>query len=517
MKIWFFGLVVIAIAATAVPPASAKLAASPWPMFGHDLQHTGQSYYRGPETPILAWSYRTNRIVDSSAALGVDGRVYVGSRDNVFYAFNPNGALAWSFTTGQEIPVSPAIDDAGRMYFGSFDGRSYCVGSSGSLVWSYANGGIFSAPALGPDGIVYTGGSFTDHNFYALTAVGGTLIWSYRTGGMTSSSPAYGNDGRMYGGSLDANLYAITPAGTLAWSYRTDHFILTAAIDAAGRIYIGSGDNNIYAFDSKGSLSWSFVTGSFLSASPALSMKGAIHIGSEDGNYYSLSPSGALIWSYRSGDEILSSVTIGVDGRLYAGSTDNNVYALNSNGTFLWSYLTPFSIWSSPAIGSDGRIYAGANDNNLYAFAGPPPNYINLSVMPAPVIPGDKVTFGYSCDFGTWDYEGDPVDIYLAAIKDPVVGDAPSTVGDALGGGTVYLFGPRMVPYRYTGAVQGPTFSSLSFPPLPTSGSVSIRVPAVAGLKGNYVFAAAFIRHGAGSFVRTDGLPVENSNIFVIQ
>jgi hypothetical protein len=34
--------------------------------------------------------------------------------------------------------------------------------------------------------------------------------------------------------------------------------------------------------------------------------------------------------------------------------------------------------------------------------------------------------------------------------------------------------------------------------------------------KGDYVFASAFIRQDTRNFVRTDGKPVENSNLFTI-
>ncbi len=43
----------------------------------------------------------------------------------------------------------------------------------------------------------------------------GTLKWEFTAcGGDTYSSPAIGADGTIYVGSLDGNLYAITPGGT---------------------------------------------------------------------------------------------------------------------------------------------------------------------------------------------------------------------------------------------------------------------------------------------------------------
>ena len=80
--------------------AHAELAESPWPMFCHDLQHTGRSPYTGPSSPALKWSYTTGLNVESSPAIGADGTIYVGSYDNKIYAINPDGTLKWSYTTG---------------------------------------------------------------------------------------------------------------------------------------------------------------------------------------------------------------------------------------------------------------------------------------------------------------------------------------------------------------------------------------------------------------------------------
>jgi outer membrane protein assembly factor BamB len=393
----FFGMVTFCFMIVLfVLPLHAQLADSPWPMFCHDLRHTGQSSYRGPEACVLAWSYLTGEIVDSSAALGTDGNVYVGSRDNEFYAFRSDGTLAWSFTAGDEIPSPPAVDASGRIYFGSFDDNIYCVGSSGSLRWSYTNGSVFSCPAIATDGSIYTGSNILPAaNLFALTSAG-AFRWSYLASNWVSSSPAIDHDGRIYFGSLDNNLYAIEPMGALAWSYHTSGYAITASVGTDGRVYIGSGDKNFYAISSGGALEWSFETGLPVSAGQALSSTGAIYIGSEDKNFYGLSSAGALLWSYASDDEIFSSAAVGVDGRLYTGSTDNNIYALNSNGTLLWSYITPFSIWSSPAIGSDGRVYVGANDYNLYVFEGPPTPTPTPTVTPIIDLIPNKTSFSTS-------------------------------------------------------------------------------------------------------------------------
>jgi hypothetical protein len=122
------------------------------------------------------------------------------------------------------------------------------------------------------------------------------------------------------------------------------------------------------------------------------------------------------------------------------------------------------------------------------------------------------------CDFSTWNYKGVRVDVYLAAIRNPKVQGGPSSVSDALGGGAVYLYGPGMKSvYRYKGKVGKPTYSNVAFPPVATAGSIDITTPTSSSLKGDYLFATAFIRRDTKTFVRTDGKPVENSNLFTIR
>jgi hypothetical protein len=98
---------------------------SPWPVFGHDPQRTGQSQYNGPQTNNVRWSYTTGRRVSSSPAIGADGTVYVGSYDDKLYALGPDGSLKWSYTTGDWVESSPAIGADGTLYVGSHDGKLY--------------------------------------------------------------------------------------------------------------------------------------------------------------------------------------------------------------------------------------------------------------------------------------------------------------------------------------------------------------------------------------------------------
>ncbi len=166
------------MAAAALTVSHAQLASSPWPMFHHDLWHTGLSPYDTSANPGLPkWAFaNSDEISWSSAVIAPDRAIYSGSDDDNIYAVNPDGTLKWKFPTG---------------------------------------GPIWSAPAIGTDGTIHCGSD--DHNLYALTDEGQgnvTEKWVFATGSDVRSSPAIGADGTIYVGSQDDNLF-LSPIGDL--------------------------------------------------------------------------------------------------------------------------------------------------------------------------------------------------------------------------------------------------------------------------------------------------------------
>ncbi len=239
-------LVLIISVGPMVEKVKAELANTPWPMFHHDLKHTGQSPYLGAQDNNRKWSYTTGDAILSSPAIGSDGTIYVGSYDKKLYAINKDGTLKWSYATGSYIESSPAIGIDGTIYVGSYDHKLYAINPDGTLKWSYTTGGyIYSSPAIGSDGTIYVGSD--DHKLYAINP-DGTSKWSYTTGGYIESSPAIGSDGTIYVGSYNKNLYAINQNGTSKWSYTTGAIIISSpAIGSDGTIYVGSFDDKLYA------------------------------------------------------------------------------------------------------------------------------------------------------------------------------------------------------------------------------------------------------------------------------
>jgi len=362
---WLVCLLVLSTLSTVI--AYADPDTDWWPMFRHDLTHTGYSTSKAPDTNNVLWSYTTGSFVDSSPAVA-DGKVYVGSSDDKVYCLDAaTGSLMWSYPTGYWVRSSPAVAD-GKVYVGSSDDKVYCLDAiSGSLVWSFPTGGdVWSSPAVA-DGKVYVGS--WDNNVYCLDAVSGSLVWGFPIGGGVLSSPAVA-DGKVYVGSWDNNVYCLDAAtGSLIWSYPTGSYVSSSPAVADGKVYVSSWDNNVYCLDAvSGSLVWSFPIGGGVVSSPAVA-DGKVYVGSRDWNVYCLdAATGTLIWSYTTGDGVFSSPAV-ADGKVYVGSYDYNVYCLDAaTGSLIWSYPTGSNVYSSPAV-AIGKVYVGSYDGKVYCFA----------------------------------------------------------------------------------------------------------------------------------------------------
>ncbi len=385
--------------------SAAGLADSPWPKSGHDLNNTGQSQYKGPQTNTTKWNYTTNGSITFSPVIGSDGIIYFGSWDNHLYALNPNGTQKWNYTTSGWISTSPAIGSDGTIYFGSWDNNTYALDPNGTQKWNYTTKGqILSSPAIDNDGTIYFGDA--DGNLYALNP-NGTLKWNFTTGHLIFSSPAIGSGGIIYFGCDDHNLYALNSNGTLKWNYTTGNYVSSSpAIGSDGTIYFGGEDNNTYALNSNGTLKWIYTTVSYVTSSPTIGNDGTIYIGSSDHNLYALNTDGTLKWNFTTGGGV-SSPVIGSDGTIYLGSNDGNLYALNSNGTQKWNYIAGGGV-GYPAIGGDGTLYF-RNGNSLYAIQDKLPAVVSVDpVNNAVNVQANKVinlTFSNPIEMGSGQIE----------------------------------------------------------------------------------------------------------------
>ena len=247
-----------------------------------------------------------------------------------------------------------------------------------NLLWTYeTTGDIQASVVVNENGRIYFGS--LDNNLYCLNPDGVTLAWTYTTGGWVRNTPALGAEGKVYFGSRDNNFYCLNSDSSLSWSYATGWEVVSPPIIGIyGSIYVGGWDHNLYCFNYNGTLAWSYLSDFAVWSSPALDAEGNIYFGSWGDPYvnyvYSLDPGGSLNWSYQIGRGVLGSASIGSNGNIYIGAMDKNFYCFNSDGTLKWRYETGqinegrHGIKGAAAIDIEGRVYFGAEDNFLYCL-----------------------------------------------------------------------------------------------------------------------------------------------------
>jgi outer membrane protein assembly factor BamB len=184
----------------------------------------------------------------------VFGNVNVlGGRGNVFAVDAETGEIIWQFGRDGSVAASPAI--AGdHALVGAFDGylRALSV-ETGALAWEAgARDHLYASPAVvpGPDGSPMVVQPAADGTVYAFDAATGTPRWAFDWGAPMRSSPAVDPDGRIYLGTGDGHLLALSPDGTLDWALRLitdprDDLNASPALGRAG-IYIAGESGEVF-------------------------------------------------------------------------------------------------------------------------------------------------------------------------------------------------------------------------------------------------------------------------------
>jgi outer membrane protein assembly factor BamB len=371
-------------------PASAPVGR---PMYQMDPQHTGRSPHAGPRQAVVLRTFDTANPgfetpdpgdprpeIQSSAAIGPDGTIYIGSFPGHLFALrDPGGGdrleLIWRFHPpgASSFHATPALSADGTVYIGFSTGgvtpeargtfyalKAPASGIDAQVLWSVdlGLGRQTSSPTLGPDGTIYVVSGAG--KLFAL-APDGTVNWTVQTGPALKAAPAVGADGTVYVASMDGNLYAIAvppgagaKEGWVRWSFAFDEHrgstpLVTAAVPPPGADAIGSG------------------------ASPTLGPDGTIYVGANNSNFYAVTPDGKLKWLYEAEREVAgiwSSAALSPDGgTLYFGANKGGIYALNAaDGSPRWQFKIYGSVYTSPTLDSKGTLYTGSTIGRVFAL-----------------------------------------------------------------------------------------------------------------------------------------------------
>jgi outer membrane protein assembly factor BamB len=214
----------------------------------------------------------------------------------------------------------------------------------------------------------------TGRSPYSTENVTGLEKWRFRCYGVDDGI-VIDNDGVIYFGNKNYNIYAIYPNGTKKWKYQTDGRVTSSpALAEDGTLYVGSWDWKLYALNSTtGGIKWKISLGDVTTGSPVIGEDGTIYVGimgpgQDKGRIWAINPNGTKQWYYDTGYWITGGPAIGDDGTIYCGSGDTYFYALNPNGTLKWRFKTGHYIKGTPSIAEDGTVYIGSWDDYLYAL-----------------------------------------------------------------------------------------------------------------------------------------------------
>lgn len=242
----------------------------------------------------------------------------------------------------------------------------------------------------------------TGLSLYDTSKVTGAVKWTFEMEEGTESSPTIAEDGTIYFGSHDGNLYALNSDGTLKWKFKPAEpiynqpwqryaaILSSPAIAEDGTVYVIAPDDYLYAVEDgkekwKFPLKWNAID---FWTSATIGSDGTIYVGSARteatdttliAGFYALTPDGKEKWHYAIDAGVTSTPAIAKDGTIYvngnllkktaSGATaEGYVFAFHPDGTLKWHFKLQDWVESSPSIAADGTVYTGSKEGRVYAL-----------------------------------------------------------------------------------------------------------------------------------------------------
>jgi outer membrane protein assembly factor BamB len=220
--------------------------------------------------------------------------------------------------------------------------------------------------AVGNDGVVYTGA--WDKNLYAFSPNLQEVLWTFPTNGQLRRGPAVGPGGNIYFGSRDGIFRAVSSDGELLWEYNVgDQIWSYPTFGPDGTLYFAANDLALHALDTEGELLWKFEEfNDWPGDGVSVTRDGElIVLPSWDGSVYGIDSEGEGQWSFETGGPVRACPPIGPNGDpgpddlIFAGSTDGNMYALTREGELEWEFEADGAIRNAIPLHPDGRVHFG--------------------------------------------------------------------------------------------------------------------------------------------------------------
>lgn len=214
--------------------------------------------------------YETFGAVNGSPVTAPTGFItYIAANDKLYAAYpSPSSGIKtwydWVYVPAKDSFVNqPGVDRDGFIYFGvsSIAGGPYfySLDRNGKLRWRKNVGGLASAPAVGPEGYIYT---VINGRLYSFDLLGNNR-WEFDLGygDMLSSAPAISPEGNVVVASQEGRIYIVHPNGYLAYPLQQAvgrEYTCQPSIGADGNMYLIATDGKMYALTKKGYDKWSY-------------------------------------------------------------------------------------------------------------------------------------------------------------------------------------------------------------------------------------------------------------------
>ena len=184
----------------------------------------------------------------SSPAIGPGGLVYV-SAGKLYALDGATGAIKWSQDLNVLPAQAPTVSPTGTVYVGTAGAALLALdGTTGRTLWRFATGDSLDYPVvLGPDDMLYA----SARKLFALRT-NGQERWERAGDGTAWSAPAVGDNGILYTGYSDSKVYALDAStGSVKWAFATnDGLISFPALGTASAVYFQcEGDSKVYALN----------------------------------------------------------------------------------------------------------------------------------------------------------------------------------------------------------------------------------------------------------------------------
>ncbi len=401
--------------------ASAQLIDAPWPMFQHDLQHTGRTTaFAGPSGTTAAerWKVKTTGWPKTAPAVGPDGKIYYAAGFKALCVVGADGiAPDCDPKSGDANTSSPALGQPitgshpYHIYRGARDNKLWSLNPDLTFNWSHKiqlDGDITVSVAIAPATANFPGtifmacGCLSRGILFAInpftTDPAQRVRWQLDLGESNyNSAPAISPSGRIYIGGQGGTLFAIDdlPTGPqFAWTMAGKHGIKapganknrnsspTLRVLPSGKTAIYMGSNaGLSAFQDEGASAthlWTEATAGAVDTTPAIGTDMLVASSWKTGvrTVYAFDFDGDLLWK-RSGPATSvskyaqsPSAVIDKDGTIYQG-IGKKVYAITPANADRWTQ--PFTL-PADAIGmalDEGVLYVGAKNSYLYALENP--------------------------------------------------------------------------------------------------------------------------------------------------